>query len=418
MIAGCGSSSSEIGSGALVMASYQPYTGPDAAYGPEGTALCSFAAYEINSGGGVMGHKFQCEAFDSTGDPADALPVANRMLANTTNLIMVYGPTQSAQRAVEPVLNQEKIVHFPDSGDPAYDHQTSPYFIRNGPSDSLAGTAIAAYTANHAGYKHVAIAFTNEEAAQTVVPALKETFAKLGGTFTSEQTLAPGQTSYRTEISHILASHPEAIVTEMDPQTAATFFSEELELNGGELLPTITTSAALDSNWVGGVAKAIGPEQFMQKIVAVASNTPTEGPGYEEYLQALKKAPNNIPERENYAADPYAQLGYDGLVCGALAMLEANSLESEKWAPYVPKVINGEKGAIVVHTFPEGKKAIEAGKTVRWSGAAGLVTLNKYNNSSTPFTGYKWNGKGNGVASLEPTGGEVSSKELEEAGGA
>ena len=414
LLAGCGGSSgaSNASKGPIALAVYQPFTGNTAFYGPEGNAICYPAVDAVNAAGGVLGHKLTCQDFDSTADPADALPVANRMIASTKNLMIVYGPT-SIEPAVEPILNNDKLVHFVDNGDPRYDHQTSPYFFRMTPSDALAGVALAVYSAEH-GWKHVASVFTNDASAQTSVPTLHATFPKLGGSFTTSLTLAGGQTSYRTEVERILASHPQAIVTEMDSQTAATVLTEILQLNNGKLPQIVTTSRAADPSWIGAVLKAIGPKNF-KRIIVINNTVPQSGAGYATFVNTLKHASQNIPQRTQYYTDPYVQLNYDGLTLAALAMLEAKSTDTTKWAPLVSKIGDGTAGAVEVHSYAQGKQAIDAGKQIHYVGAGGPLVFNQYHNVSTPFAAYTWNGHGTAVASLIPDAGTITPEQIAQA---
>ena len=46
--------------GMLTFASFNPYTGPDAGFGPEMSAGCIAAVNVINQSGGVLGHQTQC----------------------------------------------------------------------------------------------------------------------------------------------------------------------------------------------------------------------------------------------------------------------------------------------------------------------------------------------------------------------
>jgi branched-chain amino acid transport system substrate-binding protein len=414
-LAGCGGgSSSSVSKGPLTVGVYQPFTGADAVYGAEGQAVCDTGAQAINAAGGVLGHKFGCTPFDSSSDPADALPVANRMVASTKNLVMIYGPT-SVEPAVEPILNTFKIVHLADDGDPRYDHQTSPYFLRILPSDSLAGVALAVYAAAH-GWTHAASVFANDAAAQTSVPSLHSTYPKVGGTLSTSLTLVPGQTSYRTEVERVLQSKPDAIITEMDPQTAAAFFSEMRQLNSNKLPPIVTTSGAFDPAWIGAILKVVGKNTFEHDVVAIAPTPGTSNRvGYNTFVHALKTAPQSIPGRSQYTSDPFGMVIYDGIQISALAMLEAKSVDSKKWAPLVLKIANGTAGAVTVHSFAEGRQAIANGKAVHYIGAAGPLQFNRWNNLVTPFSGYRYNGNGTGVSSLVPTAGTVTPAQLSQA---
>jgi len=63
-------------SSTLVVGEFNPFTGADAAFGPEMVGGCAPAVRLINSSGGVLGHKLSCVQEDTRGDPADAVPAA------------------------------------------------------------------------------------------------------------------------------------------------------------------------------------------------------------------------------------------------------------------------------------------------------------------------------------------------------
>src|ERR1035437_6270243 len=77
----------------LAIGEFNPFTGPDASYGPEMAAGCIPAVNLINQAGGVLGHKLECVVADTRGDPADAVPAASQLLATQSNLVGILGPS-------------------------------------------------------------------------------------------------------------------------------------------------------------------------------------------------------------------------------------------------------------------------------------------------------------------------------------
>lgn len=387
-LAACGGSSGASsggskGGGQSIIGVYQPFTGPNAAFGTEGMSLCQAAAYDINPAGGILGQRVKCEPFDSTADPADALPVANRMIASTSNLRMIYGPS-SVEPAVEPLINTSKLVHFPDASDPRYDRQTSPYFYGIPPSDSLNGVAIAYLAIKH-GYTNVAMVFTTDPSAQTTVPSFKRAFTKLGGHIAVELNLATGQTSYRTEVTRVLGAKPDAIISEMEPQSAATFWSEMLQLNNDRLPPVIQTERAVQPDWQKAVSGAIGQANLDRYMTTINSQIPTNGPGYATFKHAILNASGVASPRSAYLTDSYGQWGYDGYILGALAITQAKTFNPSAWAPLIRTIANGSPGATLVTNYAEGVKALKAGKHIHFVGASGPLFFNQYNQNSVPF---------------------------------
>ncbi len=213
-LAACGGSGS---SGPLVVGAFNPFSGADASFGPEMMGGCTPAVNLINKSGGVLGHKMNCLAVDTRGDPADAVPAASKMIATSTNLVGVLGPSADEAQATVPVINTAKIPMFADTGEAAFDHSKYSYFYRLTPADDQKGYALAQW-AHDRGYTRAAAIFGNDIGAQSDVPTLLTAFRRLGGTIVSNQKLALDQSSYRTEVEQMLATHPQVIFTEADPR--------------------------------------------------------------------------------------------------------------------------------------------------------------------------------------------------------
>ena len=91
----------------------------------------------------MLGHKINCQAVDTRGDPADAVPAASKMLATTTNLVGLLGPSADEAQATVPVINAAKIPMFADTGEAAFDRSKYTYFYRLTPADDVKGYALA-----------------------------------------------------------------------------------------------------------------------------------------------------------------------------------------------------------------------------------------------------------------------------------
>ena len=240
---------------------------------------------QINAAGGIMGHPLNCANYDTKGDPADAVPVTNRMLVSASHLVMVVGPDGSDIPSVLPVLEQAKVPELNTVGDPRYDSQTSPDFWRLTPSDSTQAPALAFYT-HQQGYTKIAEVFTNDLSAQTTTTPFQSTFSKLGGTILKAETITPDTSSYETEVAAILATHPQAIVGEMDAQTAATFLSEVRQQNGS-LIPVIMTQRAIQGDW----EPAVGPGRHGERGDVRQGDRPG-APGDRHGVQRLRERPD------------------------------------------------------------------------------------------------------------------------------
>ena len=375
-------------SGTLTFASFNPFTGPDAAFGPEMQAGCLVAEHLINNSGGVLGHQVQCITVDTRGDPADAVPAAQKMIATTTNLVGMNGPSSDEALATEPIINRAKLPMFLDSGQAAFDHTTDQYVWRLTPADDAAGVAMAVY-AYKKGYRRGAAIFGNDLSSQGNVPNLLSAFKKLGGQIVINQQLALDQSSYRSEVESAIATNPDVIFTEADPQTDAAYLSQWQQLKGS-LIPVVGTQPTVQPPWLTAVTGAIGADKLASIFAAAQPYAPSSGPAYDienNELLASKDVP--LPDTtkgpEQWSADPYTETDYDAINIMALAMIMANTPDPAFYNQYIPQVVADTPGATEVHGYQEGKTALAAGKKIHYVGAGGPISLDKYHNSNGAF---------------------------------
>jgi len=366
----------------LVVGEFNPFTGPDAAFGPEMVGGCIPAVKLINASGGVLGHHLSCVQEDTRGDPADAVPAAQKMMATESSLVGVLGPSSDEALATVPLLNQGKVPMFVDTGQAAFDHTTDAYFWRITPADDVKGYALALW-AHKAGYTRAAAVFGNDAGAQSDVPTLVTAFTRLGGTIVYNKPFALDQSSYRSEIENLLAAHPQVIFTEVDPQTGATLLSELQQLHG--LIPVVGTEVTLQAPWLKAVSGAIGAAAMARYFEGMQPYAPPAGPAWQAYNRSLVASGSQVPKPSQWSSDPYSMTYYDGVNVLALAMIAAKSTSPAGFNKDITKVTEPGPGKTVVTTFAAGKAALQAGKQIQYVGAGGPIVFNRWHNSTGAF---------------------------------
>jgi branched-chain amino acid transport system substrate-binding protein len=384
-LAACSGSSGGGGShGTLAVDVFEPFSGPDAAFGPLITAGCLPAVAIINNDGGVLGHKVTCKPTDTRGDPADAVPAARQMLATTSNLVGIIGPSSDESTATIPIFEQAGVPFFTNGGQPIFDTATNPYFFRIYPPDDSAGYAMGVW-GHIRGYTRAAAVFGNDPSEQGTVPTLLKAFARLGGQMVINEAIVPDQSSYRSEIERLLQKHPQVIFTEVDPQTAATFLSELRQLNGS-LLPIIGADPTLLPTWFKPVAAAIGAMNVIKYHTAEQPATPpSTGAGWLAYKTAILAPATKVPSPGQYVNNYTPEVEYDSVNIIALAMLAAKSTDPKKFDPYIVRITVPSAGAVQVATFAAGKAALASGKSIQYVGVTGPFLFNKFHNAPVRF---------------------------------
>ena len=392
LLAGCGSSGSGGSAHQPVnVVIFEPLTGPDSVFVGQDIAGVHAAADVINAAGPPLGRKIDVQFANSYDDPADAVPATRRMLATTSNVIGIMGPTTNPGEAIAPILNSVKIPFFPDSGDVAFDTSHYQYLWRPTPSDSVLGYVLAAF-AHKLGYTRVATLFGNNIGSSDEVTNAVAGTQKLGGTIVLKQSLALDQSSYNSEVSAMLAAHPQVILTETDPQTTNTYFTEMEQLNHGKLIPVIddgylsVITAARNS-----AMKAIGAATMARNWRGVTQVGLNGGPGWKVYDAALKslKGISGLSSPGQYFNDSYSQTYYDAVTDLALAMIASKSSDPSVLNSWILRLTAPHPGAVVVHTYAAGRAALLAGKSIQYIGVSGPQRYNKYHNNLLPYVGVK-----------------------------
>jgi ABC-type branched-subunit amino acid transport system substrate-binding protein len=416
-VVACGSSddgedgAAQTGGKTLIIANVQPYSGADAAYGPEQDAGCIPATNVINEAGGVLGNKLDCKPVDTRSNPTDAVPAVQKMFATMPDVVGVIGPSSNEVQAVHPMLAQRQIPFWPDTGDPRYNTQTSPYYWRIATSDDAGGVAMAV-TANEQGFERITIVSGNDSNSQTLLPSLQETYPKLGGEILETVTITNGESSYRAEASRVADTDPEAIVfPTTDPQTVATFLGEFKQLNGG-MIPVLGQVPPLQPKFSGAIKGAIGDADYEEHYFSVHQFAPTTGPAYEAFREALLASGDRVENPEQWVEDPFSLGPWDAVTIMALAMIHADTTDPQEYNDSILAVTEAGDGKTVVNTFPEGKEALEAGEEIQYVGAFGPIAFTESHNFTSGFVVTKAAGK------KEETVAEITSDQIAEASGA
>jgi ABC-type branched-subunit amino acid transport system substrate-binding protein len=365
----------------LTVATFNPFTGEDASFGPEALAGCAAAASAINAAGGVLTHKVACIGVDTHGDPADGVTGGANMLATTPNMFGVLGPSSDEADATAPLINAARVPMFADTGAASFDHNKLQYFWRMLAADDVRSYAMALY-AKRKGYLRAAAVFGNDIGSQAGVPALLKGYSQLGGQMVLNQKIALGKSSYQSEVQQLIAARPQVIFTETSPQTNATYLAELQQL--GHLIPVIGTDVTIQPSWFTAMAGSIGKPALSQYFVAEQPYAPPSGPGWQVFNKNLL-ASATVPKPAQWSADSYTMTDYDSVIVMALAATLVKSTSPAVWNAHIPEVTTASQGAVMVHTYAAGVAALQAHKKIYYVGAAGIIDFNKWHNSGGGF---------------------------------
>lgn len=368
----------------LNIVSFVPFSGPDASFGDLALSGCYPAVYAINQAGGALGHPLSCTTSDTRGDPVDAVPAANALVAHAGNVAAVFGPSSDEVLSTEPLLEKAHLPTFLMAGLSQYNYQNNPYYWRLTPADAAEGFAMAAWAKEH-HYTRAAAVFSTGTTTQGDGPASIGGFQKLGGKIVANVSLAPGQPSYTTEASQVANAHPQVIFFTAPADTSATFFAELRQLDSGNIPPVLVTEVAEEPGWITAVSGAIGASSLKQFTAMEAAAPPENNPGWKAFHQALFASPKKVPNVSQYVDDPFTLTYYDAGILVALAIDETHSTKPSVFDKAILSLSTPGAGKVVVNTYAAGAAAIAKGKKVAFEGASGNLYINKHHNVAGAF---------------------------------
>lgn len=369
----------------LTIAVLQPFSGPDAAYGPEVMAGCVPAKNIINENGGVLGNDLECIAVDTQSNPSEAVPAVQQAVTTEENLIAFVGTDSAVAPATVPVLSDTGVVYWPNTGNPRYNQYEDDMYWRLAVSDDQIGIALALFAAEQQGHERVAIVGANDSNSQEVTPSLSAALQELGAEIVAEETIALGQTSYRASANSVAEADPDVIITPTtDPPTISTFLGEFVELH--DPVPVIGQVPPLQPRFSRALKGAIGGDaQYEELYSSVGQKALTEGPAWEAFNEALLASEDEVENPSQWSEDPFSMGGYDPVIIMALAMISAESTDPQDFNSHILTVTEPGDGKTTVHTFPEGKEALETGESIQYVGALGEITFNEWHNFAGSF---------------------------------
>jgi ABC-type branched-subunit amino acid transport system substrate-binding protein len=367
----CGTSSGSASS-AVNVGVIAGYTGSYVSFSDELLNGAQVAAYDINKAGGVLGHPMHLIPVNDGLDPVDTVPAVQKMLA-LDNVKLEAGLAALDYSAGLPILNKARMVSVSYIG-PDYGNIVMPYHWNIDPSDSELGLAMA-YYAKEKGYNRIAVVFDTSQGAQSIVPSIVTAARALGLTIVAKPFVPENAPAYQTAITQVINAKPDAVLMQVEPAQAGTFFQQWQSLGAGAL-PLIGTDATLDQEFLHAVGATVAGH-----LTSIEGINRTSSPYYNTFVSSWGKITKH----------PFSYVGgflYDGTIMAALAMTEAKSTDPTVYYKYIPDVTQPGPGKITVYSYAQGVKLIKEGKQIKYSGVTGPLVFNVYHRPTGDYAAY------------------------------
>lgn len=288
-------------------------TGDLGSYGVPIQRGAILAAKHINEKGGVLGREFKFIHEDDRTTPQGAVE-AMQKLVNVNKVPAVVGALGSGNtKAIIPIAKENQVVLIsPSSTDPTLTQADDDgYFFRTAASDAFQGRVLVK-VAMDMGYENVAHLYINNPYGVGMNDVIKETLPGEGGELLTEVSYNPGQTSYRSELTTLTASNPDALIFTGYPEYGAVILRQAKELG-------------IEAQWIlaEGLKDPLLVDQLGSDLVEGMVGTAPLPPSTPKY-EAFKSAFNS---EFNTDLGVYSDTCYDAVTVMALAIEKAGKAE-------------------------------------------------------------------------------------------
>lgn len=384
------------------------FTGPQSILGAGSFGITKMAVDEINRAGGVLGHKLVITTVDDRGDPTDGAVALRQALATYQDAVAVTGLVSLTAGTEIPLAVGAHLLTIGASGATAFAHPATTlhadakYLYNVTPPDELSGIAMGV-ALRKLHLKRPALVFTSSPDALPVLQGAQTAIQHLGIRTAITLKLTPDSTSYGTEVQRLIASHPDSIVLEVDPQTAGTFFGNlSTALSGKIKLPMLTDGEALQTTWLNAVKSTAGLLPILAREMRIVQ-TPLGGPARNPEFTHMQKVWNSYKIGLPIGA-PFTPL-HDIVTLMALAMTKAHSTDPAVFAPDMYKL--GSKrfvkpGTAKAYTYVQGLHFLASGKPFVYWGGVGPIDYNAQHVIVSSFTVLHWTPTPGGAKTVPP----------------
>ena len=350
--------------GDIKIGSVAGVTGPIAELVAPIVAGRNLAAEDVNAQGGLLGgDRMVLMLADSQCDPKAGVD-AGQKVVNVEQVVAVIGASCSGATngMVQSVTIPAGIMSISDSATApsVTDLADNDLVFRTAPSDAYQGAALAKL-AWDAGFKALAVTYSNDDYNAGIAGVFAASFEGMGGKVTANQVHEPNKASYRSEIQTLSGGGAEGLALfAYYGGSGITIIRNSLETGAfGKFM-------AADGMFDVSVIEQIGAENLVGNLMITQSASDPENTSYQIFAKAFEKTGMD-------PAAPYASHGYDATFLVALAIEKAGAADRSKLSAALREVANAPGEIIRPGEWAKAKALIAAGKDINYEGASGAV---------------------------------------------
>ncbi len=352
--------------GEIKVGSVAGVTGPIAELVVPIVAGRNLAVKHVNEQGGLLGgDTMKMVLADSQCDPKAGVDAGSKVV-NVEQVVAIVGASCSGATngLVQSVTIPAGVVSLSDSATaPSISElKDNDLVFRVAPSDAYQGVALAKLAID-AGFKKLAVTYSNDDYNAGIAEVFAKTYQELGGTLAGNQMHEPNKASYRSELATLASGGAEGLaIFAYYGGSGITIIRNSLE---NDLFGKFM---AADGMFDVSVIAQIGADALRGNIFITQAASDPGDASYKAFADAFTEAGYE-------PTSPYTAHGYDAAFLIALAIEKAGAADRGKIGAALRSVAGPPGTVIRPGEWAKAKAALAGGGDVNYEGASGNVDL-------------------------------------------
>ncbi len=323
-----------------------PLTGFAASDGKSSTEGAKLAVKQINEKGGVLGKKLELVIYDDQAKPAQAIPIANKLIGKDKVVVGISGSYSGATRSAAGIFQEAKIPYISAFAIHPDITRAGDYVFRTSFLGQIQGKAGAKLIGEIMDKKKVVVITLQNDFGKSLAAGFKGAADQYGITIINEYQYSIKDRQFGSIVAKVKADNPDAI------------YASGYYFTAGPLVSQLRSA--------GITAPVIGQEGYdSQKFIEIAGKS-AEGVIITTSLDRDSKVPETadfitaFEKQAGFKVDMVAASGHTAVKVAAAGIEKAGSTDPKAVRDAIAAVeIKVSTGDIKFNTLGEVMKSVQ-----------------------------------------------------------
>lgn len=325
---------------------HAPQTGFAASDGKSATIGAELAVEQINAAGGVNGRKLELVVYDDGAQPAQAIPIANKLIGQDKVTLAVSGSYSAPTRSAASIFQDAKVPYISAYAIHPDITRAGDYVFRTSFLGEIQGKAGAKLIGDILKKKRVVMVTLQNDFGTSLAAGFKEVAPKFGIEIVNEYEYSMKDREFGALVAKVKADNPEAI------------YASGYYFNAGPLVSQLRAA--------GVQATIIGQEGYdSQKFIEIAGPAAegviiTTSLDRDSDVSETKNFIEAFEKKAGFKADMVAASAHTAIMVAADAIKRAGSEDKAVIRDALAKThLKASTGTISFNKLGEVQKAVQ-----------------------------------------------------------